>query len=482
MLSDAKLVALYVQKAGKLLDTQLFTAIANVEKLPSKSWADPAIVELQTAFTKTMHALSPITVQDLTGRRAPFSDSRLLAAFSFLFIIAIIAMIVAAGWLTLQYNQGRALMLSIEELQEADAESRISDLVREILVNERSRVVQGTDVLNEAPSADDGNSGPDPVAPPGQMMDSLVEAVAAETYLRKLQEMRTLDAEAFLTAELAKEFINRNVDVADFLTWGHIFVTDKAEDDASADQNASNLVGAGDGTTASFTTVTDGPAELTAVAVAGALPVDDTGGDTTETPVLAPSPSESAQIPLAQLPQQSDPCELGQDEVASLHSGNPFSKTEIGSLISAHFTDGIQVTCLGRMKYHIFDFPEFELVADRLRYTVNIYGLWLLPALYGALGAALFYLRMVLDPLQPSPQFRRVIHRVTVGGFAGVIIAWIWAPSAQISGEFQNIGVNLFFVAFLVGYSIDIFFAVLDRLVVSVTASVGRIGTAQASP
>lgn len=201
--------------------------------------------------------------------------------------------------------------------------------------------------------------------------------------------------------------------------------------------------------------------------------------ESSQAPAVERTQAYQTQVSLAELPPVADACAEDQIAAANVQQDTPFSTTPIAGLIRSHFREGIEVTCLGRMNYHIFDYPQLDRFTDRLRYTVNIYGLWLLPALYGALGAALFYLRVVLDPLQPTPQIRRVVHRVMVGGFAGVIIAWIWAPSAQINGEFQNVGLNLFFVAFLIGYSIDVFFAALDRLVNSVTGSIGKIGTSQ---
>ncbi len=59
-----------------------------------------------------------------------------------------------------------------------------------------------------------------------------------------------------------------------------------------------------------------------------------------------------------------------------------------------------------------------------------------------------------------------------MGGLAGIVLSWFFAPGTQLNSQLSNIGFGLFGLAFLFGYSIDIFFALLDRLV---SVSVGTI-------
>ncbi|MEO5670148.1 MAG: hypothetical protein ABIR26_05590, partial [Ramlibacter sp.] len=66
----------------------------------------------------------------------------------------------------------------------------------------------------------------------------------------------------------------------------------------------------------------------------------------------------------------------------------------------------------------------------------------------------------------------RITFRVLLGAFAGIIAVWIITPAAQkvSQGEFSTL--TAFGLAFLVGFSTDVFFRALDRLVEYLTAAV----------
>ena len=96
-------------------------------------------------------------------------------------------------------------------------------------------------------------------------------------------------------------------------------------------------------------------------------------------------------------------------------------------------------------------------------------GLWVVPALYGLLGAVVFQMRAILDPLIPDPPLERLLIRFSLGVLAGVSITWLFAstPGATPAKlvEAQSVNTTLFGVSFLLGFSIDIFFTLLDRAV-----------------
>jgi hypothetical protein len=91
--------------------------------------------------------------------------------------------------------------------------------------------------------------------------------------------------------------------------------------------------------------------------------------------------------------------------------------------------------------------------------------LWLLPAIYGMLGAVIFHLRICMNPLRPDPETIRVVLRIFLSGFAGVAMCWFWRPNSAGEFEFGGVAIGALAAAFLVGYGIDIFFNLLDRLV-----------------
>ena len=77
----------------------------------------------------------------------------------------------------------------------------------------------------------------------------------------------------------------------------------------------------------------------------------------------------------------------------------------------------------------------------------------------------IFYMRAVLNPVLTDPPIDKIIHRVALGGFAGIIFAWFWAPTPDTMEKFVGLTVNSFAIAFVIGFSIDVFFALLDKLV-----------------
>jgi hypothetical protein len=108
---------------------------------------------------------------------------------------------------------------------------------------------------------------------------------------------------------------------------------------------------------------------------------------------------------------------------------------------------------------------EYFFTQFHLREGITFIGLWLLPPLYGMLGAVIFHLRRLLDPVAPNPPWLQVIFRMILGAFAGTVIVLFWnPPSNQVSpGDFVTL--TSFGVAFLAGFSTDVFFQALDRFV-----------------
>ena len=117
--------------------------------------------------------------------------------------------------------------------------------------------------------------------------------------------------------------------------------------------------------------------------------------------------------------------------------------------------------------------PDYSAYIFQFQQGLSALGLWILPALYGALGAVIFLMRRVLDPTLPSPTWLRFPFRIILGGFAGIILIWLWAPSATATApSFASLG--SFGIAFIVGYSTDVLFQGLDRLVVYMSQAVGK--------
>ncbi|TPN82502.1 hypothetical protein FJ987_12400 [Mesorhizobium sp. CU2] len=109
--------------------------------------------------------------------------------------------------------------------------------------------------------------------------------------------------------------------------------------------------------------------------------------------------------------------------------------------------------------------------------VLSPYALWILPALYGAMGAIMFQMRMILNPLLPNPPLARLIHRIALGALAGMVLAWFFAPGTKLGDEVSGIGFSLFTFAFLFGFSLDIFFTTLDQFVGMSVAGIKKFGS-----
>jgi len=120
-----------------------------------------------------------------------------------------------------------------------------------------------------------------------------------------------------------------------------------------------------------------------------------------------------------------------------------------------------------------YDYPMVSMIYQT-RNKVNLLVSWMLPGLYGLLGACVFLMRDLLrtNGVNRAQGVARIVDllslllRVALGGLAGIIIGWFWVPtSATPSSSAIEVSSISFGVAFLAGYSIDSLFALLDRLI-----------------
>jgi hypothetical protein len=120
-----------------------------------------------------------------------------------------------------------------------------------------------------------------------------------------------------------------------------------------------------------------------------------------------------------------------------------------------------------------YDYPMVTMIYAA-RNKVNLLVSWMLPGLYGLLGACVFLMRDLLrvNALNKAYGDARIVDllslllRVSLGGLAGIIVGWFWVPtsSSPSSSTFSLSSIS-FGVAFLAGFSVDSLFALLDRLI-----------------
>ncbi|SRR6266446_3377845 len=104
-----------------------------------------------------------------------------------------------------------------------------------------------------------------------------------------------------------------------------------------------------------------------------------------------------------------------------------------------------------------------------------MHGTWLLPALYGLLGTVVFQMRAILNPFIPDPPLERLLIRFSLGALAGISMSWLFGSTPAKFFEAQSLNTTLFGVSFVFGFSIDIFFALLDRTVGILSGSIAKM-------
>jgi hypothetical protein len=132
--------------------------------------------------------------------------------------------------------------------------------------------------------------------------------------------------------------------------------------------------------------------------------------------------------------------------------------------------------CKYSLSYVSMAVPSVDLWAITIRGLLAPYSTWILPSLYAALGCMLFFMRAILDDSQKNPSPSKIAHRVALAALAGMILAWFWEPTMGANDEFRAVGFGLFTFAFVVGFSIELFFALLDRLVRISDSAINRLG------
>lgn len=134
-----------------------------------------------------------------------------------------------------------------------------------------------------------------------------------------------------------------------------------------------------------------------------------------------------------------------------------------------------RLLCGGVIHFTPQDFPQIASHVAHLKAVLANYALCLLPALYGAMGAVLYQMRMMLDPLLPNPAIGRLVHRVFLGALAGIVLSWFFTPDDLLTSEVAGLGFTIFGLAFLFGFSLEVFFDLLDRFVTSAS----RLGSSR---
>lgn len=89
---------------------------------------------------------------------------------------------------------------------------------------------------------------------------------------------------------------------------------------------------------------------------------------------------------------------------------------------------------------------------------------WLLPVLYGSLGAVVYLIVRILEKPSKSISLKFAALRVFFGAFVGYSVAGVIIPSGIYSMAPGNLAPFAMLVAFVLGYSVESFIALLDAV------------------
>lgn len=116
----------------------------------------------------------------------------------------------------------------------------------------------------------------------------------------------------------------------------------------------------------------------------------------------------------------------------------------------------------------LFD-EEYIKNVQELTFSVEILTLYLLPLAYGLLGSCTYILRVIALEIERQIYVRehdiQYALRTLLGTFAGFVIGWFISSDAEISTGFSPTKLSPFAIAFLAGYSVELLFTVLDKIV-----------------
>jgi hypothetical protein len=114
--------------------------------------------------------------------------------------------------------------------------------------------------------------------------------------------------------------------------------------------------------------------------------------------------------------------------------------------------------------YGVGNYASPFVAVSQVRDKILLQSAWILPFLSGLLGAAVYMLRDALDPRTATVGSTLSIVRLAMGGIAGIIIGWFWAPTNAATASIGVASSVPFALAFITGFSIEILFSVLDRV------------------
>lgn len=511
LIGDAYRIAEYARANRAIEDAELWTAIKAVEQLPEadRKIQNETVKALQDALRKCTANVEPQTLFALRTDWNPFKKSRRNTVLIALLVLISLASMAMVGKLTQTYNSGRLLSADLVALQNSNALQRFGLLERELNEAQRrlsDKTGQG-DLAEQGAAQAVGGTAAGAVGSPSEDAREryLLAREAAyskqDELIRLDQQIRSLESRASTFQAAAKNPIIGMETVrligGRISDWFACQLNDPGAGEALA-KAAQSPRAAGDGNGGNSGASAAQPAVATCASGFAAAPVmepvggsgpGDGGSSVVTAAAVSPSP------PPAFGGYGHEPRNVAMRGTFCSHldylaaegetpppNADPARQyiTAIAYTIDNQFgvrvADIISQNCKIGLYYYSGSIPDMASLEAQVRDTNTLYSFIILPAAYGALGALMFYMRRILDPLLPDPTLLRTVHRVALGALAGMLLAWLWVGIFDNDEEFKAVGLGLFALAFVFGFSIEVFFDFLDSLVNSAKRTVGKIG------
>ncbi|WP_434723747.1 hypothetical protein [Mesorhizobium sp. RIZ17] len=422
LLADAKLVAGY-GRYGVFKDSALFAAIGDAEKLNDATASQPEVVKLQTVLNDCSNTVPFSTLAALRTGWSPGDMSRRSALATYFLIALSVTMMIVIGKLTYVYNRGVSINTELQEIDNNEFSARFGQSIRQVWATKKQL---SSATAKQASTTD--------------------LTLLKDAYYNSVDSLHSLDQRFSSLLVRAQGFMTQE---APFPLWGMQWAYCK----------------------------------LSASAAKAGAPLDFSNPRQ-----VAIDQFCGQQIALAQQQSGAENSQpLKQSDFDCKNNGNIQGGMQVVSAtgtagqaedVNADFDAATRdLQCEGVITITPNSISTLTLQAKTLSEVLSPYALWILPALYGALGGIMFHMRMILNPLLPNPPLSRLIHRIALGGLAGMILAWFMAPGTKLGGEVTGIGFSLFTFAFLFGFSLDIFFAILDQFVSMSVAGIKKFGS-----
>jgi len=418
LIADAKLVLAYGARAGRLPDEKLESAIemASAANGPETM----RLTQLTAALNQALKAIAPVTLLDLGSRWRPFSVGPGWRIGRIAFVLYALVLILVTGYYTQIYTQLNAILRELTEIQSQNLREK-SERFYHFFVKNRKILLQ-----SEWKADDD---------------------LVFEPYMSSYGSLQMLSDRLQTYVPLANNLIARSNSVP-LISPVLRFIEGK-------------VGGPADPLIQSYISNKDYPQ-----APGGPGPT-----------VTTPNSGSGSVTGEAQIPGSEGG--IGPHTNASGGQSRPDVQTEQGANWpnmlerDQEIRDRFLYVSGINTSYASYSLGTAIYECQR---TTALLGVWVLPALFGLLGATVFQMRAILNPMVPEPSPERLVLRLALGCFAGISVFWVFGPAPQGIAEGTSSGIGAFGLAFLLGFSIDIFFTTLDRLIGAVSQTLAKSG------